>query len=289
MTLDQQLRADLENAVKGVPSRHGSLESVVAAGSRRRTVSRGVQLAAAAFVLVALGAGSAALFGRSSADVAGPAVPSTIGIGGFDVAVDGLAAGFEDKQLYHAKPGPTPIFPTDQYGPQQSLELASPPELGLRAVGERSIYLGEYPLLPGSAFLYTDAEGLACIWLERQPEEPGYEWCLNSSYSHAGALSWMIEPASVDPADGATIVVAWYGLPPQTSVVTATVDAEPVGWQRVNSGAVVFVVQVDLGTDLVLTALDAAGEMIDFGRDETGSLIFGEQRFDNLTFDGIVE
>jgi len=280
MNLDRQLRSDLRDAVEQVPARHGSLDLVVSAGARRRTVARLGQFTAAVLVVVAVGAGSIALLGQPGIDrtAAGSGLVSTVSIGGFEVAVDGLVPGFEAQEIYRAGSSPPPAFPTDGFGSEQPFDIAAPSTVDVEAVDGPSIYLGDYPLIGSSGLLYTDTDGLACLHLEGV-------WCIDTTDEQAGALQWTIEPTSSDPTDGATTVVAWYGLPPQTSIVTATVDEAPVGWQRVTGGAAALSVPINFGSDLVLTAYDASGTMIDFGRDDTGELILGEQRFDNLTFD----
>ena len=282
MNLDQQLRSDLRDAVEQVPTRHGSRDVVVSAGARRRTVALLGQFTAAVLVVVAVGAGSVALLGQPGTDrtAAGSDDVSTISVGGFEVAVDGLVPGFEAQEIYRAGSSPTPAFPTDGFGSEQPFDIAAPLTVDVEAVSGPSIYLGDFPLIGRSGFLYTDADGLACLRLDN-------EWCIDTTHEQAGALQWTIEPASSNPADGATMVVAWYGLPPQTSLVTAMIDGAPVGWQRVTGGAAALSVPIDMGSDLVLTAYDASGTMIDFGPDDTGELIIGEQRFDNLTFEGI--
>ncbi len=288
MNLDRQLRTDLLDAVEQVPTRHGSLDGVVSAGERRRRTARAGQVAASVLVVVAVGVASIAVLGRSGADrvAAGPDAVTSVDLGGREVAVDGLLPGFEEERVYQGEAGPAPNFPTDPHGPEQPVEPGSPPGVALGAVGAPAVYLGNFAAVPGNALLYADRDGLACIWIERQPGEAGYEWCSNTAYDRAGSLSWLIDPASSDPGDGATVVAAWYGLPPETSIVTATVDASPVAWQRVTGGAAILTVRVGLGSDLVLTALDSEGSMIDFGRDEAGILIVSEQRFDDLRFEG---
>ena len=281
MNLDQQLRTDLQSAIDRVPHRRGSLDEVVSIGRRRRTFSRVSQVAGASVVVLAIGLASIALLGRSVVDPAAtePASASTIQIGEFEVAVDGLLAGYEDRQVYRGTPGPAPTIPVDQFGLEQPLRAETPTATDLDAVGVPSVYLGNSAETGSSVFLYANTGGLSCL-------RAVSESCVDAAEEQAGALQWTIEATSSDPATGANMVVSWYGLPPQASIVTVTVDGHPVGWQRVTAGAAILAAPIDLGSDLVLTALDAAGTTIDFGRDETGRFIVGQQRFDALTFEG---
>lgn len=284
MSLDQQLRTDLRTAVERVPNRHGSLDSVVSAGARRRTIARIGQLTAAALLVGAIGVGSAAVLRQSANEhtPVGSAAVSSIAVGGFEIAVDGLAPGFEKQEVYRAGSSPTPAFPTDQLGEEQPVEIATPSAVDVEAVSGPSIYLGDFPMIGSSGFLYTDTDGLACLRLNGL-------WCIDTRGEQFGGMGWGIEPMSDNPADGATMVIAWYGLPSQASIVAATVDGSPAGWQRVTGGAAALTLPINLGSDVVLSAFDATGAMIDFGLDEAGRLIPGEQRFDNLTFEGIGE
>jgi len=281
MSLEQLLRTDLHDAVEQVPNRHGALDAVISTGARRRTIARYSQGAATLLIIAIVAAGSIALRGApGDHTAAGEDAVSTIRIGGFEVAVNGLAPGFEEQEVYRAGTNPTPAFPTDQYGTEQPVEFTAPKPADVEAIGAPAIYLGDFPLTGNSGFLYTDSNGLACLRL-------GTVWCIDTTEQQAGALQWEIRPTSPDPGGGATMVVAWYGLPRQTSIVTATVDAQPVGWQHVTGGTAILRVPIDNGSDLTLTGLDKAGNQINFGHDDTGKLIPGQQHFNNITLEGI--
>lgn len=198
---------------------------------------------------------------------------ATIGILTVPVASD-TEPDWPGGDMHHGLTAPPPTFSVEGFGENLSLTPGTPPQRPPwhsdipNVTDTMGVYLGDLPDGTGSIFAIPGRDCCGLDGLIAAVFDPTPTVCVwIGGGSGNGYVCYDETQVGTDtifvtsPNQAQRLVAVWLDLPPATSVVSLSIDEEPVGWQQPVSQIAGFTLPA-VG-DVRMAAYDSDGKLLD--------------------------